>query len=88
VHYFLKGETATPGKGCGKGSAAKPEAEPGNLCVYTGEAEPTIKAENVEFNPPAFPREVGAGATGAVLKIFVEQGSAGYAVGTWAVTAK
>jgi hypothetical protein len=91
VHYLEEGATASAGHGCGKGTAEKPEAEPGNLCIYTGEAEPgIILPENVHINDPALTGgKEGAGATGANLKIYIEEAPGGLAnaVGTWAVSA-
>jgi hypothetical protein len=87
VHFFKKGEVAQPGEGCGEGSAAKPEAEPGNLCIYTGQSE-RIQPEDMSTHSPAFPEQLGAGATGFVLSLVVPHGGAGLqAAGTWAVTA-
>ncbi len=88
-------------EGCGKGSAAKPEAEPGDLCVYTTSWEGTHGLletkehveENIRISDPALESSpTGAGATGAVIHFFVPHGAAesgfGSVVGTWAVTAK
>lgn len=91
VHFLGLGETAKAGEGCGSGTVEKPEAEPGNLCVYTSEASPAILPSNVSISDPALPsRKEGAGATGANLKIFVEELSGGVALGegTWAVSAE
>jgi hypothetical protein len=85
VHFFAKGVTANAGEGCGTGSATKPEAEPGNLCIYTGQGG--IEAGQVEVNPAALPSVQGASATGASLAILVHEATEN-AVGTWAVTAK
>jgi hypothetical protein len=85
VHFFARGQTATAGEGCGTGSATRPEAEPGNLCIYTGEGE-SLKAEQVEILPAALPRLRGASATGASLQVAVHEAGE-YAIGTWAVTA-
>lgn len=94
VHFFAQGEVAMAGNGCGTGSGAKPEAEPGNVCVYTtdgGENAATITSSLIAFRDPSFPRSIGAGATGALLLIAVPKGfvSGGkeFATGTWAVTA-
>ena len=99
VHFFAPGETPSPGTGCGNGSAAKPEAEPGNLCVYTAESEASGLVgtkENVENNvrisdPALKNNPTGAGASGAIIRFHVPSGAApggfGYAAGTWAVTA-
>jgi hypothetical protein len=92
VHFFAKGEVATKGNGCGEGSAAKPEAEPGNLCIYTGVEEiPSFKAEQILITDPALSgRVTGAGATGAVMGLFVPGSleETGNAEGTWAVSAQ
>ncbi len=89
VHFIARGETATPDGGCGDGSVNKPEAEPGNLCVYSGAEELQIAPENTFITPAGVNlREQGAGATGAILRVFVKSGQAGeFGVGTWAVTA-
>jgi hypothetical protein len=89
VHFIARGETATPGGGCGEGSVKKPEAEPGNLCVYGGAEEMQIAPEDVLITPAGVNlREQGAGATGAILRVLVLSGQAGgFGVGTWAVTA-
>ena len=94
VHFFAQGEVAMAGNGCGTGSGAKPEAEPGNVCVYTtdgGENAANITSSLIAFRDPSFPRSIGAGATGALLLIAVPKGfvSGGkeFATGTWAVTA-
>ena len=86
--FFARGEVAKPREGCGEGSAAKPEAEPGNLCVYITESE-TIDASYMSAKDPALFREEGVGATGFVLSLQVPSGGANVAsLGTWAVTAK
>ncbi len=91
VHIFARGETATAGEGCGTGSAAKPEAEPGNLCVYVAASE--VKgfeiSELTSRDPALGGSQAGAGATGASLVFGVPAGFAesGYAYGTWAVSA-
>jgi hypothetical protein len=75
------------------GSAAKPEAKPGNLCVYTGfEDEESIHFATEEIiQPGALGRKntEGAGTTGAVLVISLLRGGSygSYGRGTWAVTA-
>lgn len=86
VEYLDKG--ATPTANC-PGSAASPEAEPGKLCVYTGEhlGAAYSPAGGVIYNPSkafaGFPK--GAAPAGANLQIVVEE--AGLAYGAWAVTA-
>jgi hypothetical protein len=87
VHFVEEGKVANGG-GCGKGSAAKPEAEPGNLCIYISESQ-VIKPTEMATRDPAFPRQSGAGATGFVLVLEVPSGAADTpATGTWAVSAK
>lgn len=95
VHFFAEGEVATAGNGCGAGSGAKPEAEPGNVCVYAtngGQNGVPITSSQVQFKDPSFSGgELGAGATGALLYIEVPTGFVGGtaegAAGTWAVSA-
>jgi Collagen triple helix repeat (20 copies) len=89
VHFFERGKTAQAGEGCGTGSAVKPEAEPGNLCVYTSESSGLPALEFLDITSAALPRQQGASATGATLTIKVpSEGRGDYIVGTWAVTAK
>jgi hypothetical protein len=99
VHYIKvngmedvgSGEEVTPTQ-CGAavgGSAAEPQAAPGNLCVYASElggyeAFQVRAAERIN-NPSAGFGEEGAAVSGAVM-IFEEQVGVGY--GTWAVTAE
>ena len=85
VHFFAFEETAKPGEGCGEGSAAKPEAEPGNLCVYTTESVTTTARakENVRISDPVLEgAPTGAGATGAILRFKVPSGAANGGFGT------
>jgi Collagen triple helix repeat (20 copies) len=88
VHFLAKGEAGTPGAGCGSGTAEKPEAEPGNLCVYTADNAPAIPGEGI-FDSGLGEGTGGAGANGAYLVIHVETFAGGSAQGngTWAVTA-
>ncbi len=92
VHVFAEGETATKGDGCGTGSAAKPEAEPGNLCVYSTLLEgPGFRPEHIIIVDPALHGHLqGAGASGATLQFQVPGNleESDTAEGTWAVTAK
>ncbi len=87
VHFLAKGETGTSVEGCGNGTAEKPEAEPGNLCVYTAANEPTIPGESIKDS--GLEGTVGAGVNGAFLVVFVEtfEGGTAQGNGTWAVTA-
>ncbi len=88
VHFFAEGQSARSGGGCGEGSATKPEAEPGNLCIFVGQESSGFNIQSsLKIHPPAL-REEGAGATGASLSIEVPSGGANdSATGTWAVTA-
>lgn len=91
------GNTVQP-SGC-PGSAAAPEAEPGNFCVYAAE-EHEIVAANPMINRPTSPEtlpttEYGTtGTTGALLEPWllnsstVSPATEAYANGTWAVTAE
>jgi hypothetical protein len=91
VHWIPKEE---PTKEC-KGSAAKPEAAPGNLCVY--EVPAILGGKTYLTAPEIFNSssqlilgEKGAGTTGAALDFGASEGGpAGSAIGdgTWAVTA-
>ena len=87
VHFFQVGEggNGTPGNGCGSGTAEKPEAEKGNLCVYLNYATSPITAEILDSGNPG--RAAGAGATGANLKIASSEPEA-RGEGTWAVSAE
>jgi hypothetical protein len=84
VHYIneLGNEVPTVGTELAShpacpGSVEKPEATPGNLCVYAHVASPTGQSENI-INPA---HGSGAAAVGALL-------IANESRGTWAVTAK
>lgn len=68
------------------GTAASPAADPGHLCVYTGDT--SVGGGLVGIMPPDHPDPIngevsGAARTGALLFYL---GSAGTAWGTWAVT--
>ena len=80
--HFLSAEEPEPTAEC-PGSAAEPEAEPGNLCVYekTGFG---ITLQAVE-NPSTGEQIDEAGPTGAVLVLHGEEFASSR--GTWAVTA-
>jgi hypothetical protein len=77
------------------GTASQPEALPGNLCVYTGEAE-NVQTNRVTFNgtlvsnpivSPANESNFGSGTTGAIVNVF-SSGTSLSATGTWAVTSE
>jgi hypothetical protein len=90
VHFIEKEKTAKAGEGCGEGSAAKPEAEAGNLCIYVGRLEGIDLATEVSAMDPGLSGlPNGAGATGFVLQVLIPEGLAGAKeFGTWAVSAK
>ena len=91
VHYINKrGEEVLesgpiPNTGaCKEGTAEKPMAAPGNLCVYAHEEEDVTTNSGIIHNPAN--NHEGAGTTGAEQTFIVGVGHAkGY--GTWAVTA-
>lgn len=88
VHYFAMGASPPAGSGC-NGSFEKPEAESGNLCIFTK----VLTAEL--FTPVVIPFEVtspesselGAGRSGAYLfKIEAFPKEEIFGVGDWVVT--
>jgi hypothetical protein len=90
VHLLNVGEGETAE--C-PGTSDRPEAAPGNLCVYTtfpgGIARSVIVPPSKEkFGQLPEPAESGAGTNGAVVLLEPEAGPNGYEVyGSWAVTA-
>jgi hypothetical protein len=96
-HYIKAG--ASPPAGCGGGSVAHPEAEPGNLCVFVDQEE-----NNTTTPLPKICSFSGGGSFGGGLCAFGSGESADrygfgvnevaevkgfiYSLGTWAVTAK
>ena len=93
VHYYEIGEKGD-GKGCPTtSSAANPEAEPGNLCVFAKAEENSRPVEGYLsiLDPEAETEEetfMHSGRTGVV--VLSQSIAAGeiHAYGTWAVTAK
>jgi len=87
VHVIAEGQNGQgEGTGCPATSeAAKPEAEPGNLCLFISSAEGLsgITPKSLESTTGA----EGAGRTGSVLYL-VTTAKELHADGTWAVTAK
>lgn len=75
-------------EGC-QGSAEKPEALPGNLCIFEGEASLYHKG-GLKFYAPMNPAGGAVGTTGAELLFFTREpttvGEEVSAEGTWAVT--
>jgi hypothetical protein len=74
-----------PLAGC-PGKAAKPEATPGNFCVYA-EREEGVVSGSVNIHQPGTPLIEGAGTTGAVEDFKVTGTQQPESFGTWAVTA-
>jgi hypothetical protein len=67
------------------GTAAKPSAEPGNLCIYEANAFHAQGASG-SVEAPAFPPTPGAWTSGAIALFSIEGFASAY--GTWAVTAE
>jgi hypothetical protein len=83
AHFVKAGVTAPPG--CGKGTAEKPEAEEGNLCVFAG-AVINVSGELAIEN--FFTNEPGASKSGfSLLAVSAASGQV-EAIGTWAVMAE
>ncbi len=76
------GEETTAQTAC-PGSIEKPEAVSGNLCIYGTDGTSTGAFE-LQITGPA--GGGGAGTTGAVLGLYVNEAREPYAEGTWAVT--
>jgi hypothetical protein len=88
VHIFKVGKKGTgAGSGCPTGSeAAKPEAEPGNLCIFMSSEENVEEAAAFSM-ASAF--EEGAGKTGSLIAVAPASEANSLDVqGSWAVTAK
>lgn len=83
VHWITSGTKTTE---C-PGSAQKPEAAIGNLCVYEGQmmGKPSRVPPTI-FSPNSFLQE-GAGTTGAVVLFGSAEGGEASGAGDWAVTA-
>jgi hypothetical protein len=89
VHFILANET--PPTGC-KGTVAKPEADSGNLCVFTqllAELVPGLEhlfgpAPIIDASSPG--GSAGAGTTGAAVAFEIEKTGFFVGEGSWAVT--
>ncbi len=68
------------------GSVAKPEAEPGFLCVYGGEETTTLSSSTFITSPVKGAAEESVGRSGAIMKVKA-LGINSKASGSWAVTA-
>jgi hypothetical protein len=80
IAVMERGEAAKPG--CTAGTAQSPQADPGFLCVYTGQG---TLGPAIVVKAGTSPLGIGADSSGAYL----EAGGAGEGIvsGTWAVTA-
>ena len=81
-------EGGNKSSGC-PGTHAKPEAEPGFLCVYTTFAV-GVSVTGTVFIAAGEPAFGATSSTGAIMRMTVtgETGTTAQALGTWAVTAK
>jgi Collagen triple helix repeat (20 copies) len=88
VHYITAEEVTNNQlpEGCA-GTAEKPEAERGFLCVFEGPATPIPGVEARLETPDTAPAKLGAGRTGAILVLLSEAAAETRLYGTWAVTA-
>ncbi len=82
VHFFNQGEVPSAISGCNGGTAAEPKADPGHLCVYTGQGGTVGGFHEIR----ALDGQNGASRTGAYIA-FLNLGNTGSAAGSWAVTA-
>ncbi|MGA8364243.1 MAG: hypothetical protein WB709_06955 [Solirubrobacteraceae bacterium] len=87
--HFIPFEGKGAGGGCPtESSASKPEAEPGNLCVFLSFGVNIDEGSVGLFNPEVL--ESGAGKVGSVLLMHTppeKENESMQALGTWAVTA-
>jgi hypothetical protein len=89
VNVIAIGEKGAGGGTCPTTSeVAKPQAEPGNLCVFSNEAVANVSEVAVE-PPDNASGEAEAGTSGAIIAVKPEtKGEPVLASGTWAVTSK
>jgi hypothetical protein len=87
VHLIAKGASGTGTGTCPTTSSlSKPEAEPGNLCIFEGT---DANVNEIEIVNPMDEEENEAGTTGVILHVHpVETSKTVVAQGTWAVTAE
>jgi hypothetical protein len=89
--HLIEGEVAKSGKGCPMGSKlSKPEAEPGNLCIFIfTHANLKFPTGEESFNPEALVSQSAeqVGQTGVLLTLESEAAGPGKLIATWAVTA-
>jgi hypothetical protein len=81
------GSTVQPPLADCPGKAEKPEATPGNLCVYAGREESVTSNSELISKPGTRGLQSGASTSGALEAFLVAGGSGQEAYGTWAVTA-
>jgi hypothetical protein len=67
------------------GTAAKPSAEPGNLCIYTTKSLDTQSASGSIIDPST---ETSGASTSGATALFKGEKGGSVAEGTWAVTAE
>jgi hypothetical protein len=85
VHWVSHG---APTSEC-PGSPAKPEALPGNLCVYGNESSGKVALATPHIIDPSLSiAEQGAATAGAVLLFGEVEEEEAFGIGTWAVTAE
>ncbi len=89
-HFYKIGETPAESSGCFGGTAGKPTAEKGNLCIYAGHVVgPEDEKNGVEFAIAENGTNGSAGASVAGSALLVGLSSeVSFVQGTWAVTAE
>jgi Collagen triple helix repeat (20 copies) len=89
AHYIaMETEEKNDPTGC-KGTVAKPEALPGNLCVFALYEQDAALSGLPFFNPEGTgPGAPGAGKSGTVLLLQATEEGKAFAYGDWAVTAE
>jgi hypothetical protein len=86
VHVIAVGGEGTGGGCPPKSSVTKPEAEPGNLCIFQ---QLGLNILRVSALSPETKEEEEAGPTGTLVQVKPEtSGKTVYVYGTWAVTAE
>jgi hypothetical protein len=87
VHVIATGASGAGGKTCPTTSnVEKPEAEPGNFCIFEREG---FNVESIEIFSPGMAEPSELGRTGTLVKIQpATKGESIFVAGTWAVTAE
>ena len=94
VHVISEGKNGAGGGTCPTtSSVSKPEAEPGNLCIFVGYQEAVLSLGLVNLVAKQYgeveAKNVGAATTGIGIFIYKgESNEATFAGGSWAVTAE